>query len=168
MGREVRRVPLDFSLPIGERWPGFMLDNYLPKCSAFDGDGYTKYPDKCIICDGHGNIATAEQRAILEVPTGEGWQVWETVSEGSPITPVFPTAEALIDHLVAEVTHDVGNPWHKQVQWDQPFRRAAAEAFVKQGWAPSLFVNRSSSGTDVFYGASDADKIRTFSKGDTA
>lgn len=34
-----------------------------------------------------------------EPPSGEGWQVWETVSEGSPVTPVFPTAESLARQL---------------------------------------------------------------------
>lgn len=33
-------------------------------------------------------------------PSGEGWQIWETVSEGSPITPVFATAEELADWCV--------------------------------------------------------------------
>jgi hypothetical protein len=28
-------------------------------------------------------------------PQGEGWQLWETVSEGSPISPVFPSAREL-------------------------------------------------------------------------
>src|ERR1035437_1164735 len=134
MGREVRRVPLDFSLPVGEVWPGFMVLNYLPKCATCEGAGGLEidndYAD-CPACQGHGNIATAEQRAILEVPTGEGWQVWETVSEGSPITPVFATDVELIDWLVTEGTHCVATPWKRHEQWDAPFRRSAAEEFVK-------------------------------------
>jgi hypothetical protein len=70
---------------------------------------------KCPTCDGHGDLATPEQRQAAdewtgtEPPEGEGWQVWETVSEGSPITPVFPTADALIDHLAT-----VGTTWDQR------------------------------------------------------
>jgi hypothetical protein len=169
MGREVRRVPLDFSLPIGTIWPGFLLQNYLPKCANCDGDGSVghgkDYAD-CPDCQGHGNIATAEQRAILEVPTGEGWQAWETVSEGSPITPVFATDEELIYWLVTEGTHSGDSPWKTRVQWDVPFRRSAAETFVHQGWAPSMIVVSGPAGTEVLMGAADADKIAA-SKEDT-
>jgi hypothetical protein len=158
MGREVRRVPLDFSLPVGTTWPGFLLANYLPKCAMCDGDGWLgkDYGD-CPDCQGHGNIATVEQRAILEVPTGEGWQVWETVSEGSPITPVFATDKDLIDWLVTEGTHTEDSPWTKRTQWDEPFRRSAAEEFVRIGSAPSFVFSRA---TGVLWGASDADKIK--------
>ena len=31
----------------------------------------------------------------VEVPEGPGWQMWENMSEGSPISPVFETPEAL-------------------------------------------------------------------------
>jgi hypothetical protein len=62
-------------------------------------------------------------------PKGDGWQLWETVSEGSPITPVFATAEGLIDHLTT-----VGTSWSK----GEPMRREAAEALVRDGWCPSM------------------------------
>jgi hypothetical protein len=93
-------------------------------------------PFECSECKGHGahekfpgQRREAERWERTEPPTGEGWQLWETVSEGSPITPVFETAEALVDHLV-----NVG-AWHKK--WD----RASAERFVHgTGWAPSGMV----------------------------
>lgn len=53
-------------------------------------------------------------------PEGEGWQLWETVSEGSPISPVLPTREAFIEYLMTKGS-----------------TRSAAEAFTKQGWVPS-------------------------------
>lgn len=58
-------------------------------------------PYYCDGCDGEGRIATAEQRAEYdewqpsEPPTGEGFQMWESVSEGSPISPTFETPSAL-------------------------------------------------------------------------
>lgn len=92
----------------------------------------------CDSCDGHGCIevypgqrAEADAWEPVEPPTGEGWQVWETVSEGSPITPVFTTAAELIDHLVY-----VG-------AWSKRWSRESAESFVNgSGWSPSgLVVN---------------------------
>lgn len=105
----------------------------------------------CRTCEGNGSIeAYPGQRAEVdawertEPPTGEGWQVWQTVGEGSPITPVLPTAEALIDHLAT-----IGTVWDD----GKPWRRSAAEAFVGDGWAPSGFA----SAAGVFEGGRDSD-----------
>lgn len=100
---------------------------------------------RCATCHGHGDIGTDEQRAAIdewertEPPTGEGWQVWETVSEGSPITPVFATREELVGHLVSVMG----------------WRPDAAETFTSDGWAPSLVM----AGGQVMKGAEDADRI---------
>jgi hypothetical protein len=53
-------------------------------------------------------------------PEGPGWQLWETVSEGSPISPVFPTREAFIEYLLKE-----------------GYSQKAAEKFTEIGWVPS-------------------------------
>lgn len=64
-------------------------------------------PCECDECAGHGNLATDEQRAEAdqwkptEPPTGEGWQMWESVSEGSPISPVCATPELLAEWMTA-------------------------------------------------------------------
>jgi hypothetical protein len=59
-------------------------------------------PATCAVCAGHGSHETypgqreqAEQWKREDPPAGDGWQLWKTVSEGSPISPVFPTAEDL-------------------------------------------------------------------------
>lgn len=58
-------------------------------------------PHECQTCNGRGMIATDEEYDAFEnwegsePPAGEGWQLWETTSEGSPVSPVFATAEAL-------------------------------------------------------------------------
>ncbi len=90
-------------------------------------------PHLCATCAGNGSVeAHPGQRQAAEAwksqdpPTGKGWQVWETVSEGSPVTPVFETAETLVDHLVSVGT------------WDKAWTRQAAEGFVHgSGWAPT-------------------------------
>ena len=53
----------------------------------------------CPTCRGSGihPEAQAAHDAWTETdpPAGPGWQLWETTSEGSPISPVFGTPEAL-------------------------------------------------------------------------
>lgn len=59
-------------------------------------------PETCAACDGHGSIerypgqrAEAEAWEPTDPPSGDGWQLWQTTSEGSPVSPVFATAEEL-------------------------------------------------------------------------
>ena len=59
----------------------------------------------CPECHGEGDIWADEESkrasdewARSEPPTGPGYQIWETVSEGSPISPVFATPEELARH----------------------------------------------------------------------
>lgn len=56
------------------------------------------------------------------------YQVYETVSEGTPISPVFATEDEMIEWLV----NDGG--------YDGPHSRKSAEAFVKSAWAPSMII----------------------------
>jgi hypothetical protein len=65
----------------------------------------------CPTCEGHGSVESypcqrdeAEAWEPAEPPTGEGWQLWETTSEGSPTSPVFATAEALAEWCVDGAT----------------------------------------------------------------
>jgi hypothetical protein len=53
-----------------------------------------------------------------------GWCLYQTVSEGTPVTPVFATPEDLIDYLAT-----VG-----QDHDEEPMRRASAEAVVRTGY----------------------------------
>ena len=96
-------------------------------------------PEMCSRCDGEGGLwptneikAACEDWENTEPPEGDGWQVWETVSEGSPVTPVFTTREGLIDYLV-----DRGDAWD-QSRGDGGWKRENAQAFVDDQWAPSL------------------------------
>lgn len=79
----------------------------------------------CPVCHGHDIDPTVKEAydnwERVAPPTGDGWQVWETVSEGAPISRVFPTAEALVAHLI-ESGHS----------------RDAAENFVTLRWVPSM------------------------------
>lgn len=113
----------------------------------------------CSTCRGHADIATDEQRAEAEAwertdpPAGEGWQLWEDVSEGSPVTPVFATSEELVDHLV-----NVGF-------WQKPMRREAAEALVRQGSSFGSFITHNEGGrVELLDATRDADKLERSAK----
>jgi hypothetical protein len=93
----------------------------------------------CSVCRHFGRLAGILDepdgcpKTTVDPPTGEGWQLWETVSEGSPITPVYSTAEGLIDHMCSGPMVDL--------PWDTGWSRKVAEAFVRgDGWAPSMVV----------------------------
>ncbi len=95
-------------------------------------------PSKCEHCDGHGYTWPSDEARKLnddwkctEPPLGDGYQLWETVSEGSPISPVFDTPEALATWLTTSPDYkwkrnDAGTTWFQWVN------------FIKgSGWAPS-------------------------------
>lgn len=92
-------------------------------------------PVNCIHCDGEGSLwASAEDRKAYdeweqtEPPEGEGYQIWETVTEGSPISPVFATPEQLARYMAGRRWGaDEGTPYEGWL------------AFINgPGWAPSL------------------------------
>lgn len=86
----------------------------------------------CPTCHGHAKIEEFEgQRAEAEAwesadpPEGEGWQLWETVSEGSPISPVVASA----DELAAWMSDpERGDRW---------VPTETARKFIEEGWAPT-------------------------------
>lgn len=88
--------------------------------------------DTCPTCKGHASLEKYEgQRAEAEAweptdpPKGDGWQLWETVSEGSPVSPVCATA----DELAAWMSDpERGDRWVPQ---------EAARKFIDAGWAPT-------------------------------
>lgn len=85
----------------------------------------------CPTCAGTTHVGTPEQVAAKKAwnpfkpPKGKGWQVWEDVSEGSPISPVHPTRDALIDWLVSPVS--------AEFYYRFPLAREQAEALVGAG-----------------------------------
>ena len=89
----------------------------------------------CATCQGRGSVEAHEgQRTEAEAwepsepPAGEGWQLWETTSEGSPVSPVFTTADELAMWMSTNPSGFAGSIPSLE----------AARAFVADGWAPSL------------------------------
>ena len=79
----------------------------------------------CPACAGQGSTeryagqsADADAWEPTDPPQGDGWQLWETTSEGSPISPVFVTPEELARHI--------GGEFEKTLGW-----------VTGPGWAPS-------------------------------
>lgn len=86
-----------------------------------DREGVTS---ECPACGGHGSVekwpgqrATADAWEGFDPPTGDGWQMWENTSEGSPMSPVFETADALIDWLVDTGASYFGSTTASREQW---------------------------------------------------
>lgn len=91
---------------------------------------------------------------VFDVPESDlGWCLYETVSEGTPTTPVFATAEELIDHLAT-----VGQDYRQE-----PMRRTAAESLVRSGSSIGSFV---SVGGQIYKSDEDADKLAALPKAD--
>lgn len=73
-------------------------------------------------------VAARADGEVIEPPAGEGYQIWETVSEGSPISPVFATPEELAHYMA-------GNPQSA----DKGSSFESWTAFIRgTGWAPTM------------------------------
>jgi hypothetical protein len=99
MGREVKRVPLDFDWTIGKIWSGYLIRT----CPVDPRNHEDEHDWDCEGCRAFAKIkgfavdesGCPDYSEFEEVPKGDGYQLWETVSEGSPQSPVFKTAEEL-------------------------------------------------------------------------
>lgn len=129
---------VELSTGLAGRGPGFMghdaIDRWHATTAIAKAAGLPDTWGQCPTCDAEGHVATAEQKAAHDAwmktdpPTGEGWQLWETVSEGSPISPVFDSAEALAEWMTTN---------HCTVSGPVSTFDAALR-FVRAGWAPSM------------------------------
>jgi hypothetical protein len=99
MGRELKRVPMDFDHPLDEVWPG-----YLPQTDEEAED---------------------ETWEGTEPPEGEGYQLWETTTEGSPQSPVFATLDELCTYAAERCTTFASNKT-SAAEW----RRMLDDGFV--------------------------------------
>jgi hypothetical protein len=114
MGRELKRVPMDFDWPMKRVWKGY-INPYrginCPWCYDKDLDSSNGYETTCPHCKGSGTIYINEEIERLnnewepvDPPEGDGYQLWETTSEGSPASPVFATLEELCEWCADNAT----------------------------------------------------------------
>ena len=133
MSREVRRVPLDWKHPVehNPQWgfqsemrqrrgaPASRLHAPDERFQPLQARSALAYYELGEELPNEGNFMPIFEQDERDL----GWCFYETVSEGSPVTPVFVTAQELIDHLCI-----VGQ------DYDQvPMRRASAEQVVSTG-----------------------------------
>lgn len=161
MGRELRQVPPNWEHPVVERRSG--RDGFQPmrnerfedaaaawkaKFAAWERGERPNYCDaddaKMEFWEWSGGPPEREYYRPWRDEEATWWQVWETVSEGTPVTPPFATKKELVDYLVAN-----GDFWDQSRRKEgrtsipcDPWSRKAAESFVHgAGWAPSLVVD---------------------------
>lgn len=231
MGREIKRVPLDFAWPLSMPWKGYVSPYCAQECKACDSSGYNPETKKisddwydlggndtrwchnitqdevkalieagrlydfthrwtkdngwqkidpqpevtavainawsrghfghdainrgicvetrarrlevyglCYLCKGEGDIWFSDEIRELsenwegyDPPAGDGWQVWETVSDGSPISPVFVSSDELTIWLRSKGYSDT-----------------AIERFIEAGWTMSAMAYVAPDGTGKF------------------
>lgn len=158
MGREIRMVPPNWEHPryteenapfdnrIGEYHPLFDEDfekqanEWFADCLLWSrGEHPDQQKDYCkeykFYWQWAGNPPDAEYYRPKWADEEMIWfQVYETVSEGTPVTPPFATKAELVDYLSTK-----GDFWD-QKRGEGAWDRDAAEKFVGHGWAPSLIV----------------------------
>lgn len=114
MSRQVRRMPKAFNWPLKEIWWGYQLDPIV--CRICRGAGGNCWAE----CD-NGKVYPQFDPPGLEGRGGSGtyygWQMWETTSEGSPISPVFDTAEELARWLADTRAHTFADYAATYEQW---------------------------------------------------
>jgi len=150
MGREIRMVPPNWEHPtkldrLGrtqdvQMYDRTFEDSFAEWLSDFDrvraGDleGYEVecYPNGLIdwIQDEGAPLDPEFYRPWKDCE-GTWYQVWQTVGEGSPVSPPFETKAELVDYLTEN-----GDFWD-QSRGNRPSSREAYESFVEMGFAMS-------------------------------
>jgi len=162
MGREIRRVTPHWEHPrftkddardsrdVGQYKSLYNQDYESASAEWIDGfDAWRKGEHKSQPCDyckhfwEYSNPPDVElyRPKFEKEPTW--YQVYETVSEGSPVTPPFATQDELIDYLVNN-----GDEWDER-RGEGGWSRENAEAFVARGHAMSMMVISGPSGAEI-------------------
>ena len=164
MGREIRRVPPNWDHPKNEhgayqpmfdRVASESFVEWLEEFEKFKVEelhqvaekyGYDINDPYSAYCDYWGSAPDPKYyRPKWDESKATWWQIYETVSEGTPVSPPFATQDELIDYLVEN-----GDFWDQKRRSDgrshlmscDPWSREAAEKFVKgPGWAPSFIMS---------------------------
>ena len=140
MGREIRRVPKEFDWPIGKIWPGFTMS----VCRTMDtsiGKDLSR-EQRCGLCKkwaklsgfpvDEGEFGCPDLSSVQNPPEGDYYQLWNTTTEGHPMSPPCKTPEELARWLVDNKASAVGFQTASYEEW---------LAFIKgPGWAPSMIV----------------------------
>ena len=166
MGREIRMVPANWEHPKRTTFDFRLhreVENYRPmrdECfrvamrewiAEWDKWERGERPEYCsdeykdtAFWEYHGGPPDPEYYRPEWKPEDQTWfQLYETVSEGCPVTPPFATKQELADYLVAN-----GDFWDQKRREEgcsimprAPWPREQAESFVfGEGFAPSIVI----------------------------
>lgn len=98
---------------------------------------------KCEMCDGQGCIwqsveikTLSENWQRFDPPTGDGFQLWNTTTEGHPMTPVFATLDGLCEYLEAENVSLFGSSTATKERW----KSMLDENFVRHEVGSMVFI----------------------------
>lgn len=139
MGRQAYRMDKRFCWE--GTWWGYLLDPIV--CKSCGGSG--KYQDGyCPTCEGGGKChpkVDPPGHKVDDLPNwwGDyqekeyGWQMWEDVSDGSPMSPVFETPEELAKWLADSKASASGRMTASYEQWLRTILRGSAISMVMQG-----------------------------------
>lgn len=102
MSREVKRIDKSFKWfenrknrrGKAEIWAGYLICCANPECVG------------CKLCE-----------TVIEPLSGDGWQMWETTTEGSPISPVCDTPEELAAWLADNKASAFGSETAHYQSW---------------------------------------------------
>lgn len=152
MGREIRRVIANWEHPQKDVWRNLRkereyqpmrdepfaaaMDEWYANWKAWCAGTHEDFAEHGTECPNYwewsgGPPDPEYYRPAWKPEDMTWWQMYETVSEGTPVTPAFASPEQLVDYLCKHGTF-----------WDEtPWKRSNAEAFVKSGWAPSMMVS---------------------------
>lgn len=162
MGREIRRVPPDWKhprrdtdggpgrtagdfRPLRDEFFDAALERWYAEWQSWRAATHPHWRPGCRYDEWAGGPPDPDHYRHRDWTEAEAThcQMYETVSEGTPVSPVFATPEGLVEYLVAG-----GDFWDRR-RGSGGWARAAAEAFVRAGSAPSLRATRTKSGLRV-------------------
>lgn len=100
------------------------IDRWSATAAIIKAAGLPEDWGTCSVCKGHAihpdDIARSEAWEPTDPPTGDGWQLWETTSEGSPVSPVFSTPSLLANWCATNATPFASIRW-TAAQWLSSF-----------------------------------------------
>ena len=146
MGREIRRVPPNWEHPRNEKGDYISMydQDFESACKewkrelvAWENGTHPERETSMEYWEYAGDPPDRDsyRPKFTEEPTW--YQVYETVSEGTPVTPPFPTVELLAEYLSqhGDFAYQEG---YREISPKPTYEQALK--FIKQGFAPSMII----------------------------
>lgn len=157
MGREIRRVPKDWEHPTRDRFGDGRISFHPLHDRTFEEEAAEWWAEAVKWHDGDVPESDRKHREQYKwywewngdppdpkyyrpafTEPADCYQIYQTVSEGTPVSPVFETLEAMIEWMVLPIDRTL--PYNTGQDWQcmQGMTREQAENFCRAEWAPSF------------------------------